>query len=211
VGVLTGGPYDRVEVPPGALCFMSGAIVLGSVIVREDATATIVGNTIGGNIDVRQNALAETNTNTVGGNVMGHKPRHVHVHAGSVRGNIHVIDIEGVGTALWFDFVTMSGNIQLQKGRVGGLVVESNTIETGNIRVEGIVATDPVMWSVRGNQVAQNLQVFRNRGPHPKTVTFNVVRGHVQCFDNDPPFLGGPNTASKAQGQCTAIPLPPGF
>ena len=44
--------------------------------------------------------------------------------------------------------------------------------------------------------------MFKNRGPGPKTVQGNTVRGDLQCFENDEPFLGTPNVARKAEGQC---------
>ena len=45
------------------------------------------------------------------------------------------------------------------------------------------------------------MQVLRNLGPGSKTVMQNFV-GHLSCFDNSPPFIGGPNNAQQADGQC---------
>jgi hypothetical protein len=56
--------------------------------------------------------------------------------------------------------------------------------------------------AVGSNTVSENLQVYKNTGPGTKQVIQNTAGQIVQCFDNSPPFIGGPNTAPKKEGQC---------
>jgi hypothetical protein len=37
-----------------------------------------------------------------------------------------------------------------------------------------------------------------------RKVTPNRVGENLQCFENDPPFIGQPNVAKQAEGQCGA-------
>ena len=61
---------------------------------------------------------------------------------------------------------------------------------------------DARAMSVAGNHVTGNMGVLKNSGDGDKQVVGNTVGQNLQCFDNTPPFLGGPNTAGKAEGQC---------
>jgi hypothetical protein len=56
--------------------------------------------------------------------------------------------------------------------------------------------------AVNRNTVGGNVQVLKNRGEGPKTVLDNTVRQDLQCNKNDEPFVGGPNVAHQAEGQC---------
>jgi len=56
--------------------------------------------------------------------------------------------------------------------------------------------------SVAGNIVTGHLQVLRNSGDGVKQVVGNTVAKRLVCRDNDDLFIGGPNTAAAAEGQC---------
>jgi hypothetical protein len=81
-----------------------------------------------------------------------------------------------------------------------------NTLSKGNIKVEENTVTSVFGFGaglrVDQNRVAGDLQVFKNRGPAQKTVQGNTVGENLQCKKNSPPFVGGPNAAKKAEGQC---------
>ncbi len=103
------------------------------------------------------------------------------------------------------------GNIQLEKntGNVfaGGSNCEGfgdgNTLPKGNIKVEENTIT-PIytLLEITGNSVGGDVLVFKNQGPGTKLVENNTVAQNLQCFENEPPFVGGPNMAGKAEGQC---------
>jgi hypothetical protein len=79
----------------------------------------------------------------------------------------------------------------------------------GNVKVEdNFISPAEEFIFVARNEVEQNLQVFKNTGPGRKRVSENVVRQSLQCWENDPVFIGTPNVARDAEGQCGADPLP---
>jgi hypothetical protein len=56
---------------------------------------------------------------------------------------------------------------------------------------------------VAEDQVAGNLKVSKTSGASSKAVALNSVGWNLQCFDNDPPFVGFPNTVTgNTEGQC---------
>ena len=73
-------------------------------------------------------------------------------------------------------------------------------VNSGSVTVADNEITDFLF--IQDNVVAGHLKVLRNSGNNPKTVTGNTVGKKIQCFDNDEPFVGGPNVAQKAEGQC---------
>ena len=93
----------------------------------------------------------------------------------------------------------------------GGLCITSNfgggnTLNGGSIQVAQNEFTNPAETlglDVSNNQVAQDLQVMKNRGVGQKKVQNNTVGGNLQCKRNDLPFIGQPNTVDgTAEGQC---------
>ena len=100
------------------------------------------------------------------------------------------------------------GNIFLQQNVVSEfLVVTGNAVRKGNIFLqENVVSLPSSVLLVSDNAVGGNGQVFKNRGPGAKSVSGNTVREDLQCKENDPPFVGGPNAARKAEGQCGGAP-----
>jgi hypothetical protein len=97
------------------------------------------------------------------------------------------------------ELALIAGDVDVVKN-TGRVEVEFNTVG-GNVKVEDNVIGAAGM-SVAGNQVTGNMGVFKNSGDGAKQVVANTVGQNLQCFDNTPPFLGGPNAAGKAEGQC---------
>jgi hypothetical protein len=100
------------------------------------------------------------------------------------------------------------GNIAVEKSNgtvaVGSSVAvcPGNDVAHGNVMVQENLIPAPEVLAVDRNTVGGNVQVFKNRGNGMKTVMGNVVRENLQCKENDPPFVGGPNLAGKAEEQC---------
>jgi hypothetical protein len=95
------------------------------------------------------------------------------------------------------------GNIQVEKMIGSVLIRRSSIVGEGNIKVEDNFIPPGEFLAVDfNNVVAQNLQVFKNTGAGPKNVSTNTAGESIQCFENNPPFFGGPNTAPKKEGQC---------
>jgi hypothetical protein len=193
--IVTLGVFDNVVVPEGAFCDISNSQIRGNIKALRDSTLFVSGN------------------NRIGGNVEGDKARDVEIFnrgglSNIIQGNGVIVE-DSVETFIC-GAVLPKGDIIVVKNRgallgIGGPFCTAffgggNTLQGGNIKVEDNVISSS--FSVSDNVVAQNLQVFKNTGSATKQVANNTVGESVQCFDNAPPFVGGPNTAPKKEGQC---------
>jgi hypothetical protein len=179
VGTLPPGTYENIVVPENTACFVDNSVVRGNVKVLEGAALFVFTTFVGGSVQGDKAALVQVIECEVVGNVEikeGGAPDVSAVVGGLVHGNV-VVEKVANGTAFF----------------LGGTEVH------GNVKVEDNVAA---VFTVTDLQVGQDLQVFKNRGPGEKEVVGNTVDGNLQCFENDPPFLGGPNAAQQAEGQC---------
>jgi hypothetical protein len=187
VGLVT-GVHDNVVVPPGATCTLTSATVAGSVLVQE-------------------NAKLFAQFNTVQGNIIGDKAEVMDLHSNTLFGAISIT--EGDFNDPEFDVRLVANDVRLGGIKVekmtGEIVVgvagQGNSVNRGNIFLQ---ENRPVAhFEVNDNTVGQNIQVFKTFGPGvPKAVLSNRAGENLQCFENDPPFIGGPNTAPNKEGQC---------
>lgn len=178
------GTFANVFVPAGATCTLQGSTVKGNVLAREGSRLYVSDTRVAGNID-------------------GVEASVVQVQGGSLDGSIQIADGSSageLGAAVYGGTVLTQGNIQIIKMNTGSIRIADVRLEKGNIKVEEN-STDSGL-DVVGNSVAQNIQVFKNRGSGPKAVRDNRVFQIVQCKENTSPFTGGPNTAAEAEGQC---------
>ena len=195
-GVIT-GRHDNVVVPAGESCSIFGAEISGHVRARENTRLTIVDSTVRGNVEGDRADIVQVitlgGTSVVGG--------HIDARQGSSF-------VRVCGTQM------PSGNIQVTKYGpnafvfLGGAFCEGagggNTVLRGNIKVEDNVIGEfaPFGLDIAENSFGNTLQVSRNVGPGAKRVQGNTVGTVLQCRDNSPPFVGGPNVAPRKDGQC---------
>jgi hypothetical protein len=169
-----------------------------NVTALENSTLMVTGGTIvGGSILADKSFDVEINNTTPG-------------DANIVRRNIELRALTG-GTAICGTTVT-HGDILVEKMTgdhivIGGTICGEgfggpNIVEKGSITVQDNLAEGFAGLRINGNDVARNLRVFRNLGSGFKTVAGNTVGQTVQCLDNAEPFIGGPNIAPNAEGQC---------
>jgi hypothetical protein len=200
VGARTGGTFDNLVVPPGMTCRIRNATVKGNVTALE-------------------NSILSMEDMTIGGNVVGDKAETVQVESGftgtKIGGSIQIKEGEVPNNSSFDVFlcgITLTdGNIQVEK-MTGSILIGCqsgpNIVSKGNIKVEENVIVPFAGEGLRigFNTVGQNLQVFKNRNAPgvmaPKTVQNNTAGESIQCKENDLPFLGTPNTASKKEDQC---------
>jgi hypothetical protein len=181
-GVLPPGVYDNVEVPPNGICLLTNSTVRGNVVALRNSYLTM-------------------RDNQVQGNVKGDKATQVVVQGGSVGGNIQITEGTAAGVGASINGTTVrNGNIQVEKMNTSIIFIGFTVVEKGNIQaVENVTE---IVFQVANNEVAQNIQVYKNTGPAGKFVDSNIAGSQIQCFENTLPFVGGPNTAPKREGQC---------
>ena len=184
-GVVAGGTYENVTVPEGSTCTLRGVTVRGNVVALKNARLIVEDSRVGGNIQGKSAAL-------------------VHVRGGRLGGDLQVdegVSTGELGVSITGGTVLEQGNIQIMKMRTGQVVVSDAVLEKGNLQLEENEVTNGL--EVARNRVAQNLEVRKNRGGGAKVVRENTVGQKVECKENDSPFVGGPNAASEAEGQCS--------
>jgi hypothetical protein len=159
-----------------------------------------------GNLTAFEKSTLTAINNTVAGNIQGDKADIVQIFFGTVGGNVIIKEStftpSGLVAAFMVGTVVSQGNVEIQKNVANAVRISGVRLDKGSMKIEDNVV-EVFDITIAANQVAQNLQVFKNKGAGVKSVTFNIVRQDLQCFENDEPFVGGPNTAEKAEGQCT--------
>lgn len=210
VGVVT-GVHDNVVVPQGATCVLSGATVRGNVKALKNSTLLLTFDTVHGNVVGDGANQVSGGHTTVDGNFEGGNGTEiVECDRCTVRGNIiatgGVVDNPGFDARIGPGTTVLEGNVQFTK-MVGDVNVIETSVLKGNVQLtENFIPAKPPGsfngLNVVDSFIAQDLQVIKNRGPGPKEVANNTVGQSLQCFENDPPFIGGPNTAPKKEGQC---------
>lgn len=178
------GTFANVFVPAGASCTLQGSTVNGNVLAREGSRLYVSDTRVAGNIDGVEAAVVQVRGGSLGGSIQ--------IADGSSPGDL--------GAAVSGGTVLSQGNIQIIKMRTGHIRIADVSLEKGNIKVEENSTGSGL--EVEGNSVAQNIQVFKNRGEGGKTVRHNRVGQVLQCKENAAPFVGGPNAAAEAEGQC---------
>jgi len=193
-GSLPPGVYEaNIVVPPGRDCFLFGVTVHGNVKALADSQLNVYAqSTIYGNIEGDRADAINVGISTVHGNITATEG------GPATRGALFNCDLEPpFDNPCEFqvvDTTVVNGSIQVTKmtGSVG--LQSSHNIRKGNVQfVDNFIPADEILfiWSNLG--IAGNLQVFKNTGPGKKFVFQNAVSGVIQCYENDPPFIGGPN------------------
>ena len=152
-----------------------------NVFVPTGATCSLQRSTVNGNVLAREGSRLYVSDTRVAGNIDGVEARVVQVKGGSLGGSIQIADGSSageLGAAVYGGTVLTQGNIKVEENSIGSSL------------------------EVAGNYVAQNIQVFKNRGTGQKSVRDNRVLQIVQCKENTAPFVGGPNDAAEAEEQC---------
>jgi hypothetical protein len=179
-----------------------------NVIVRSGAFCSLFNSVLTGNLKALPGSQLSTLNNTIAGSIQADGATFVDIVGDRVGGNIEIVGGPAGSQAGFLDYrvlgaTVMEGNIHVLKNQ-RTVFVQQNTLVKGNIQVEDNF--NLVDFIVLANSVPRNIQVYKNMGSGPKTVAFNIAGQSVQCFENQQPFNGQPNTAPNLEGQCG---LPP--
>jgi hypothetical protein len=183
-GIVAGGTYETIKVEEGSTCTLRGVIVRGNVVALKNARLFI-------------------EDSRVDGNIQGENAAVVHVRGGRLGGSLQIqegISTGELGVSITGGTVLTQGSIQITKMRTGQIVVSDAILEKGNLQIEENAVSTGL--ETTRNRVAQNLEVRKNLGGAAKVVRDNTVGQKLECKENESPFVGGPNVASEAEGQC---------
>jgi hypothetical protein len=209
-GTLPPGDYDNVVVPEGTFCNLSDSFVRHNVTALEQSRLLMVHDEVDGNVHALEHAEVGIYDSDIRGNVKGHKANAVQVNGSIVGKNIHIVGANVPGPfgpigAIVDGTRLPKGNIHIKKNTTPGVAVNRSTVEKGNVKVAENVVHSPSFaqgLQILDNQIVGNVQVSKNSGPSEKVVQSNDIRAALQCVENIDPFVGGPNFAQKAKGQC---------
>lgn len=184
----SGAPGNRVrgnvDGDKTPVSMLSGQSVGGDVTVSEADAFAVVGSTIGGNLEVTKVTFVSLANPRVG--------KGVHLEEGG--GQVQICGArvdQGNLVAKGF-----TGPHVFVLGELGPSTCPPPEVANGNLQVFDNAPT--IGLQVAGTDVAQNLQVYKTRGAGFKAVQDNRVGDTIQCFDNDPPFAGGPRRRDSA-------------
>jgi hypothetical protein len=201
-GVILTGTFDNIEVPPNTVCVLEASIVTHNVTAFAGSRLFIYNSQIGGNVlGLSARVVQLATETTVGSNV----------------------DVRNAGDVVYpfascaIQDTEVQGDVSCTRNNPGSPIVRGVAAGTtppdeppparpvtihGNVTLEGNVIPPGNVLLLELTTVGNNADVNKNTGGGHKSVQNNTVANKLDCKKNDLPFVGGPNVANKAKGQC---------
>lgn len=154
-----------------------GATTVDNLSVPQGASYTLNGTRAEGTVKVERNATLVATGIRVKGNVQSEGFKNVLLRQGSV----------------------VVGSVQLENGLRGGSGRVLNTRVNGDLQF----FSNGARMIARGNTSYANLQANQNTGG--LVIENNRIAENLQCQSNNPPPVGGGNTAGDKEGQCARL------
>ena len=154
-----------------------GAATVDNLLVPQGASCTLNGTRVEGTVKVERNATLTANAIRVKGNVQSEGFRNILIRQGS----------------------RIVGSVQLENGLTGGFGRLLNSTVNGDVQF----FSNEARMVARGNTILANLQANQNTGG--LVIQNNRISQNLQCQANNPPPVGGGNTAGDKEDQCAAL------
>ena len=154
-----------------------GATTVDNLLVPQGASCTLNGTRIEGTVKVERNAALTASGIRVKGNVQSEGFKNIVLRQGSI----------------------VVGSVQLENGLRGGSGRVLNTRINGDLQF----FSNGARMIARGNTIQANFQANQNTGG--LVIKNNRVAENLQCQSNNPPPVGGGNTAGDKEGQCARL------
>jgi hypothetical protein len=198
-GTLPPGTYKNVYVPPGAFCTLENSRVEGNLTVFEGAFLTVEGSTITGNLKLMKESSANVINTSVEGNLDGNQIRRIESGLSVVHGNVVIKNSSGADTQIELSVLeVMNGDIRIFNNNGTEIELDFSFVHNGSVDIRKNTVTTLL---VQESTVAGDMDVIDNQTT-AATVILNTVAQTLRCFDNTGVFVGGPNVAGNAEGQC---------
>jgi hypothetical protein len=154
-----------------------GAITVDNLRVPSGATCVLNGTTVKGTVKVERGAKLYANGVRVIGNIQSEGFQSVSIKDGSrVRGSVH-----------------------LENGLSGG----TGKVISSRINGDLQFFSNEARMVARDNTLLANLQAVSNTGG--LVIKNNTISENLQCKQNNPPPVGGGNTAGDKEDQCARL------
>ena len=154
-----------------------GSTTVDNLRVPQGATCTLNGTRVEGTVKVERNATLNATAIRVKGNVQSEGFKNILLRQGSV----------------------VVGSVQLENGLRGGYGRVLNTRVNGDLQF----FSNEARMIARGNTILANFQANQNIGG--LVIENNRIAENLQCQSNNPPPVGGGNTAGDKEGQCARL------
>ncbi len=154
-----------------------GAATVDNLLVPQGASCTLNGTRVEGTVKVERNATLTANAIRVKGNVQSEGFRNILIRQGS----------------------RIVGSVQLENVLTGGFGRLLNSTVNGDVQF----FSNEARMVARGNTILANLQANQNTGG--LVIQNNRISQNLQCQANNPPPVGGGNTAGDKEDQCAAL------
>lgn len=209
---------------------LTGVAIPGDLIVPEDESCTIINSTVGDDVKVGKNAYFEarnsdiaddvsasrsaglfiTDGSSVGGDVTTWKTFTMDVFDSSVGEDIEVSRSAAIhicGNEVGDDIEVSDSGPDIQVGDPANGCGANTVGDDIDVSWNDVDALDGILI-VRGNTVADDLEVNHNRGTSPfKFVENNQGGDELECWRNEEPFNSSGNTGwNETEGQCEIPP-----
>jgi hypothetical protein len=154
-----------------------GSTTVDNLLVPQGASCTLNGTRVEGTVQVERNATLLASGIRVKGNVQSEGFKNIVVREGSV----------------------VVGSVQLENGLSDGLGQVLNSRINGDLQF----FSNEARMVARGNTILANFQANQNKGG--LVIKNNKIAENLQCQSNNPPPVGGGNTAGDKEGQCAKL------
>jgi len=172
IGVLPPGIHEKVVVPKGETCTISGAsLVLKNVKVQKGATLLVFAGVINGNIDLKKESNLYMFEGIVGKSVKGKQTDNVIIAEGSQVKKVSIT--KGTGETAIVDSV-IEKNVKISKQKDGFVFIKDNEIG-GNLKVEK--GDTEISSFIKSNIIGGNLDCKKNSPPPLSEGFINTVSG----------------------------------
>lgn len=154
-----------------------GSTTVDNLRVPQGATCTLNGTRVEGTVLVERNATLFANGIRVKGNVQSEGFKKIVLRQNSV----------------------VVGSVQLENGLEGGSGKVLNSRINGDLQF----FSNEARMVARGNTILANFQANQNKGG--LVIENNRIAENLQCQANNPPPVGGGNTAGDKEDQCARL------
>jgi hypothetical protein len=214
--------FGNVLAMPDSGLFLEGSMVHGSIEVKAFAATGAFQSTIDGNYKCDDCFFEDVIESEVGGSVqiVGADDGDF-IQSSVVHGNVEIVESRAGAFAFIIQDTTIGGDLLFAKnsgptaigsgGDLGGNTIGGD-LQIYDNNVAGVFCPPetppeecPIFENghVNDNVVGGNMQVYKNEGP--MEIARNTIDENLQCVDNDPPPVGGGNSARQKDGQCAAL------
>jgi hypothetical protein len=197
--------YEAIEVPPDGTCLLDGVTVLQSVTAFDGARLFINSSEVGGNVIGLSATVIQVGTET------------------HIAGNL---DMQDASDDLSLPFAscavtnsTIDGDLSCINSNPGSVVIRPTIVNVGedgappttialpaniggSVNLLGNHILPGHVMLLQGTVIGGKGEVNDNTDAGYKEVTGNSTGQKLSCKRNAATFVGGPNAAGKAKGQC---------